>query len=254
MPGRSIAVRFFTWLKQATLKPQVDLIKEFSLVLVARKSLITARGFDAAVLEDTIYRLAAVVVEKTNVIPTKPSRNLYSYSYALPAGPDFSAALGLLDFCAKFTDSVALANSVLLRLLPPPSGIEVTDWITKYLMEFVLKLDTRLQTMTPKQGLTHVPYANFCTAVTRAFLTQVLKPRPADFEMPSQLKNFGCSSSCPDCAVVRKFFTLDVVPTTNIAKVQSVRTHLERELAKTKAFGIGWVTIKQGSPYRLQVC
>lgn len=199
-----------------------------------------------------ISKLALATIERTDLKPTLPGPKLsYGNHYRTQAplpSPDFSATVQLLRFCSNFSDRVTLFNRVLQRLLIPPSSIQMTDWITKYLMEFIPTLDAHLVTIS--QNLTDFPYANFCASIMRAFITMVLKSKPADIELPSLMKNFGCG--CVECGNLQRFFT-DGNTTISIRKHLTTRTHLERELIKVRAFGITWVTIRAGSPHELQV-
>jgi hypothetical protein len=243
-------LRFVSWL-EGTRTDQLTLVKQLALQLSDKRASIKASGFDNSVLKEILFKLATRVVKKTNITPKKPPYNYHPYGRGFTTPDyDFSDILQLLDFCTKFPKHVALASKVLRRFETPPAGTTPQDWISKYLMEFVPKLDSHLK--ITKQDLVNTPYAEFCTTVTRAFFTTILGPKPPESDLPPELKNFGCSGYCSECMVLRKFFA-DVTETMNLPRPQSTRTHLERELARVRTFGITWTTIRRGSPHNLVV-
>ncbi|THH16519.1 hypothetical protein EW146_g4134 [Bondarzewia mesenterica] len=96
----------------------------------------------------------------------------------------------------------------------------------------------------------YAPWAGFCAAIVMGFVQTVLGEKPGESVPAQQLREIGCG--CAECALLRQFFLSDLQEV-SFRKVQSIRTHLERQLKQSRAWGVTWGTFKYGSPHTLQV-
>ncbi|KAF9022475.1 hypothetical protein BDZ89DRAFT_202902 [Hymenopellis radicata] len=100
-------------------------------------------------------------------------------------------------------------------------------------------------------AITDAPFSTFATEVIKLFVREALGEKPEEVVSLDELKAIPCG--CYDCSRFLKRFLFGHQDETEVREKQKVRTHLEKRLAKTRAWGFTWETIKEGSPHTLRI-
>jgi hypothetical protein len=141
----------------------------------------------------------------------------------------------------------SLCDILFLRLLDPPSGIDVPVHVSKILLLFVSALK--------KAGidLTTPPFSVFCSGVFQNFIkvTGPAPPHGAWTIPPSELDRLKCKDNCPQCRRLRSFLCGNWKEEC-FQEVQKIRSHLEDQ-AKSLEIGLTWETSSEERPYTLVV-
>ncbi|KAJ7689035.1 hypothetical protein B0H17DRAFT_1067547 [Mycena rosella] len=154
----------------------------------------------------------------------------------------------LVQFCFEL-GAQSQCQRLLLRFVPPPTGSTVPQHVSTTLAPFLPVLRQYLV----GEGLDFQvdPYKMFAAAMVRAFAEQVMAQKPHEVVPAAQLQGVGCKA-CAECRELKAFFCSDK-STISFPRVQSIRTHLERYLGVTRAWGVVWETRKYGSPHTLHI-
>ncbi|KAJ7450061.1 hypothetical protein B0H11DRAFT_2078301 [Mycena galericulata] len=199
------------------------------------------------VYSDVVIALVRAAIDSFNT--SSLVKKSYSYSYISAPHNASDQMMALVKFCFEL-GARSQCQRLLLRFVPPPAGSTVAQHVSDVLAPF---LPVLRQYLAGKHLDFHTePYKKFAGAVIKAFAEHVMGPqKPTEVIPVAQLQSVGCGA-CTDCQALKTFF-LSEQPVTSFSRVQMIRTHLERQLVKTRAWGVSWQTIKSGSPHTLQV-
>ncbi|KAJ7641775.1 hypothetical protein FB45DRAFT_900986 [Roridomyces roridus] len=156
--------------------------------------------------------------------------------------------IALVEFCFE-VGAQSQCERLLTRFTPPPVGVAIAQHVSDVLAPFLPVLEQYLSAV--ELDLRTEPYRTFAATVVEAFAEHVMSPRPTEPVSAAQKEKIGCGS-CQECRELRAFFLSDR-ESIGFMRVQAIRTHLERQLAKTRAWGARWDTVASGSPHTLQV-
>ncbi|KAJ7722653.1 hypothetical protein DFH07DRAFT_856715 [Mycena maculata] len=154
----------------------------------------------------------------------------------------------LVKFCFEL-GAQSQCKHLLLRFVPPSAGSTIRQHVSGVLAPFLPIL--RHYLLGKDLDLQTEPYKTFAVEVIKSFAAKVMAQKPGEVVPVAKLQAFGCGA-CPECGMLRAFFMEDK-PMISLARVQSIRAHLERQLGATRAWGVVWSTIRDRSPYSLQV-
>ncbi len=159
--------------------------------------------------------------------------------------------LRLIKLCCSI-GCQAHITLVLDRILLPKADCDVRNQIEKGLIPVLLQL--RKTVLPQSQIYSDEPYSSFAAKAIKVYIKAVLGQKPVETVSVTQIGTVGCNQ-CEDCRHMRQFFLGEgpEVKVLSITKVQIVRAHLEKELAKTLAWGVTWTTNRSGSPHTLQI-
>ncbi|KAJ7666689.1 hypothetical protein DFH06DRAFT_1184497 [Mycena polygramma] len=192
---------------------------------------------------DLIITLVRIAIDTFNVSPTATAGYPYYYSNA-PS----DRMIDMVKFCFE-VGTQNQCQRILLRLVPPPSGTTVAQHISKTLAPFLPVLGKYL--VSRQLDFQTDPFKMFAAAVVKSFADNVMSQKPSEVVPVAQLQRIGCQA-CAECLALKAFFLSDK-PSIAFARVQTIRTHLERQLASTRGLGVTWQTIKGRSPHTLSV-
>ncbi|KAJ7457358.1 hypothetical protein FB451DRAFT_1098079 [Mycena latifolia] len=157
--------------------------------------------------------------------------------------------IGLVKFCFEL-GAQSLCQRLLLRFVPPPPGSTIAQHVSDVLAPFLPVL--RQYLLGQRLDFQTEPYKIFAATVVKAFAEKVMPAQKPHEAVPlTQLQAIGCQA-CSECKELNAFFCSDKA-TISFARVQGVRTHLERRLAITRSWGVTWETIKGRSPHTLKI-
>ncbi|KAJ7450057.1 hypothetical protein B0H11DRAFT_325445 [Mycena galericulata] len=170
-----------------------------------------------------------------------------SYHYARTASPS-DHMISLLNFCFEL-GTHSQCRPLLLRFVPPPAGSTAAQHVSSVLGPFLPVLRQYLE----GKGLSiqSEPFKTFAATVVRLFAEKVMGLKPREVVPISQLQGIGCQA-CAECGELKAFF-LSARTTISFARIGNIRTHLERQLLQTRAWGVDWVTTKARSPHTLKI-
>ncbi|KAJ6632203.1 hypothetical protein B0H10DRAFT_1976516 [Mycena sp. CBHHK59/15] len=169
-----------------------------------------------------------------------------SYGYGTMTLSD--QMIGLVKFCFE-VGAQSQCQRLLLRLVPPPTGSTVQQHVSGVLAPFLPIL--RQYLVTQRLDFRTDPYKMFSAAVVKAFADKVMSQKPTEVVPVTQLQGIGCNV-CSECRELKAFF-LSEKETISFARVQGIRTHLERHLGTARSWGVVWETIKGRSPHTLKI-
>ncbi|KAJ6489159.1 hypothetical protein C8R47DRAFT_476844 [Mycena vitilis] len=196
---------------------------------------------------DVLITLVRIAIDTLDVSPSVATGSGYPYYYAtVPSQSD--KMIDMIKFCFE-VGAQNQCQRILLRLVPPPSGTTVAQHTSKVLAPFLPVLGKYL--LSRQSDFETDPFKMFAAAIVKSFADNVMSQKPSEVVPAAQLQKIGCQA-CAECQALKAFFTSDK-PSIAFARVQSVRTHLERQLESTRAMGVTWQTIKAGSPHTLSV-
>jgi hypothetical protein len=175
-------------------------------------------------------------------------RPQYPYSYMAVTSPS-EHMLAILKFCFE-VGAQSQCQRLLLRFVPPPAGSTVAKHVSGVLAPFLPVL--RQYLATQKLDFRSEPYRMFSAAVVKSFADKVMSQKPTEVIPVAQLQTIGCGI-CSECIALRQFF-LSEAQTISFSRAQVIRTHLERQLLKARAWGVVSETLRRGSPHTLRVC
>lgn len=156
--------------------------------------------------------------------------------------------IALVKFCFE-VGAQNYCQRLLLRFVPPPAGTTVAQHVSSVLAPFLPVL--RQYLAGQRLDFQSEPYRMFAAAVVRAFAEHVMGQKPSEVVSVAQLQGVGCQG-CAECKTLRSFFLSDQA-TVSFRRTQTIRSHIERHLAATRAWGVSWETIRVGSPHTLKV-
>ncbi|KAJ7722655.1 hypothetical protein DFH07DRAFT_971838 [Mycena maculata] len=196
---------------------------------------------------DLIATLVRAAIDTFNTSSLRrPPGHYYSGYNANSSASD--QMISLVKFCFEL-GAQGHCQHLLLRFVPPPAGSTVPQHISGVLAPF---LPVLRQYLAGKHlDFQTEPYKKFAAAVVKSFAEKVMVQKPSEVVPVARLQGIGCGA-CTECGLLRAFF-LGERQTIAFARVQGVRTHLERQLGATRAWGVVWSTIRSGSPHTLQV-
>ncbi|KAJ7101409.1 hypothetical protein B0H15DRAFT_410938 [Mycena belliarum] len=197
---------------------------------------------------DVIVTLVRAAIDAFDTATLKTTAPSYSYYGARATNSPSDHMLALVKFCFEF-DAQNQCQRLLLRFVPPPAGSNVARHISDVLAPFLPVLKQYL--VSKRLDFQTDPYKMFAAAVIRAFAEKVMGQKPHELVPAAQLQAIGCNR-CSECVELKAFFCSDK-QTMSFARVQGIRTHLERQLAVTRAWGVHWETIRAGSPHTLKI-
>jgi hypothetical protein len=194
----------------------------------------------------------AIDTFNTSTLAAASSYSGYPYNYS--SYPSYNATtpaeqmIRMVKFCFE-VGAKSQCQRLLLRFVPPPSGSTVAQHVSKVLAPFL----PVLQQFLASKRLTFEtePYKMFAAAVVKSFAETVMSQKPQEVIPVARLQGIGCQG-CSECRELKAFFLSDK-PTISFARVQSIRTHLERQLGSTRSWGVRLDTIRSGSPHTLRV-
>ncbi|KAJ7886201.1 hypothetical protein B0H14DRAFT_2698032 [Mycena olivaceomarginata] len=155
--------------------------------------------------------------------------------------------IAIIDFCFE-VGGRSQCQYLLPRFVPPPTGTTATQHVSGVLAPFLPDLQEYL--VGKDLNFEAEPYKTFAVTVAKLFAEKVMTPKPSEPVPASKLRAIGCG--CRDCKELKAFFQ-SAHAVVCLPAVQKIRLHLERELAKTRAWGVSWQTVKKGSPRMLEV-
>lgn len=155
--------------------------------------------------------------------------------------------IAMIDFCFE-VGGQSQCQYLLPRFVPPPTGTTATQHVSGVLAPFLPDLQKYL--VGKDLNFEAEPYKTFVVTVAKLFAEKVMTPKPSEPVPASKLRAIGCG--CRDCKELKAFFR-SAQAVVCLPAVQKIRLHLERELAKTRAWGVSWQTVKAGSPRMLEV-
>ncbi len=180
-------------------------------------------------------------------------------SYRLPtsrrlrthANMAVETGLRLIKLCCSI-GCQAHITLVLDRILLPKADCDVRNQIEKGLIPVLFQL--RKTVLPQSQIYSDEPYVSFAAKAIKVYIKAVLGQKPVETVSITQIGTVGCNQ-CEDCRCMRQFFLGEgwEGKVLSITKVQIVRAHLEKELAKTLAWGVTWTTNRSGSPHTLEI-
>ncbi|KAJ7123875.1 hypothetical protein C8R43DRAFT_1031770 [Mycena crocata] len=239
-------------------------------ILKQRLNADTLKGHESSTLQDLARSIAAefprqqmqdtiAIQARSDVIIALVRRAIDTFDVAalgkmIPSylyGRTQTAAdimISLVKFCFE-VGAQSQCQRLLLRFVPPPPGTNVPQHVSKVLAPFLPVLRQYLAS----KGLDFQsdPYKMFAAAVVRAFAEKVMSQKPSEVISAAQLQGIGCQA-CAECRELRAFFLSDR-PTISFPRVQTIRTHLERQLSATRHWGVVLETVRRGSPHTLKV-
>ncbi|KAJ6510824.1 hypothetical protein C8R45DRAFT_1068742 [Mycena sanguinolenta] len=201
-------------------------------------------GVSQQAYSDLIIALVRLAIDTFDTSSlSKPAVGYYPY-HTNPA----DKMIAMIKFCFE-VGAKNQCQRLLLRFVPPPNGFTVGQHVSKVLAPFMPVL--RQYLASKRLDFQTEPYKMFAAAVVKAFAEQVMAQKPTEAVPAAQRQAVGCQG-CTECRELRVFFASDA-PTIRFSRVQGIRTHLERELQKTRSWGVKWETIRSGSPHTLLV-
>ncbi|KLO18809.1 hypothetical protein SCHPADRAFT_885906 [Schizopora paradoxa] len=226
--------------------------------IASKKSEVAPDHPDALVYQAIIDGLLKAIIALTDFEAKQPAVHRpsgygYGYGYggygATTASTTVeSAGFKLIKLCNS-TGCQAHIPLILDRMLMPKASSDIRKQIEYGLVPLVPQLKTYLTSIG--QAITNEPYASFAAKTIKGYVKNVLGPKPKETVATAQLKTVGCNA-CDACREMRRLF-LSETKVFSMARNQNVRKHMERELEKTRAWGVTWTTIRSGSPQKLQI-
>lgn len=159
-----------------------------------------------------------------------------------------STALNLIKLCHS-SGCQSHIPLILDRVLPPNSDLQaqIENGLVPLLPHLKLYLTSLGQTIMQE------PYASFMAKAIKGYIDVVLGPKPEDRVSNAQFDAIGCDiDQCGYCPNLRKYLRGDD-RVLSVTRRAFIREHLEKELEKTRSWGVTWTTIHSGSPYTLQI-
>ncbi|KLO18811.1 hypothetical protein SCHPADRAFT_100399 [Schizopora paradoxa] len=225
--------------------------------LALRKGGFAADHPDAVTYQAIMDGLLKAIIASTDFEakqPQVPSYRPYGYRYGVynpttTVTETFeSAGFKLIRLC-NTSGCQAHIPLILDRMLMPKANSDIRKQIEYGLVPFLPQLKTYLASIG--QDITSEPYASFTAKGIKGYVKNVLGAKPKETVSTSHLNTVGCKT-CDDCREMRKLL-LSESKVFSMPRNQIIRKHLEKELAKTRAWGVSWTTIRSGSPQSLQV-
>ncbi|KAJ6523305.1 hypothetical protein B0H19DRAFT_1201796 [Mycena capillaripes] len=216
------------------------IVKEFPRTQMQDNSALQAYS-------EVIIALVRVAIDTFDVSSLRPAA-YNSYPYYHRAQTPSDQMISLVKFCFEL-GAQSQCQRLLLRLVPPPSGTTVVQHVSKVLAPFLPVL--RQYLVSKRLDFQTEPYKMFAAAVVKSFADKVMSQKPSEVVPAAQLQKIGCGG-CGECQALRAFFLSDQA-SISFSRVQSVRTHLERQLNGTQTWGVTLATIRAGSPHTLQI-
>jgi hypothetical protein len=195
-----------------------------------------------------LTRVAIDTFDSASLARTASLHTGYPYYYQQAATPA-DQMIGMVKFCFE-VGAKSQCQRLLLRFVPPPNGSNVAQHVSKVLAPFMPVL--RQYLISQRLDFQTEPYKMFAGAVVKAFAEKVMVQKPTEVVPIASLQKIGCQV-CSDCQQLKAFFMSDQT-TFSISRKQQQRTHMERYLAATRAWGVSWVTVKNRTPHTLMVC
>ncbi|KAJ7218972.1 hypothetical protein B0H12DRAFT_326780 [Mycena haematopus] len=206
-------------------------------------------GVPQQAYDDLIIALVRVAIDTfdTSSLTKTPLDYNYTYTQSIRTNPA-DQMIAMLKFCFE-VGAKNQCQRLLLHFVPPPNGFTVAQHVFKVLAPFMPVL--RQYLLSQSLDFETEPYKMFAAAVVKAFAEKVMEQEPTEVVPVASLQTVGCQT-CKECRELKTFFLSNQV-TIKFTRGQSIRTHLERQLGKTGAWGVTWETIRHGSPYTLEV-
>ncbi|KAJ7101404.1 hypothetical protein B0H15DRAFT_927201 [Mycena belliarum] len=197
---------------------------------------------------DVIVTLVRAAIDAFDTATLKKTAPSYSYYGARTTNSPSDHMLALVKFCFEL-GAKSQCQRLLLRFVPPPAGSNVARHVSDVLAPFLPMLQKYL--VSKRLDFQTDPYKMFAAAVIKAFAEKVMGQKPHEIVPAAKLQTIGCDG-CPECVELKAFFCSDK-QTVSFSRVQGIRTHLERQLAVTRSWGVVWETIKVRSPHTLEI-
>ncbi|KAJ7102727.1 hypothetical protein C8R44DRAFT_988104 [Mycena epipterygia] len=202
----------------------------------------------AQAYNDVISSLVCLSIDTfptSSLVKTVSTHRYHGYGrYTTPS----DKMIAMVKFCFE-VGARSQCQRLLLRFLSPPAGSTLEQHISNALVPFLPVL--RQYLITKALDFQTDPYKMFAAAVIRAFADKIMAQKPHEVVPVAQLQAVGCG--CSECQLLKSFF-LSEKATIDFPRVQSIRTHLERQLAtRARSWGVVCTTIRSGSPHTLRV-
>jgi hypothetical protein len=235
-------------------------VRMLALCLHQQKGLFVRGPHDPAILQDLLCDMISYIASCTSFSHSGLSGFGPSGCYGgtlsmLGAGiamsPTFShtAALEVFKFCFDFGDSAIALCTKITPFIRPPASIDEFAWFRGWFQPFITDLRVFLRSV--KISITRQPFRSIIATITKRFISKVGK-KPIETISVAPFSMFGCG--CQPCSNIRVFLMESSGREWRLSAVQSIRTHLEKQLAVLKSKGLTWTTVKFGSPHTLVVC
>ncbi|KAJ7641770.1 hypothetical protein FB45DRAFT_900979 [Roridomyces roridus] len=208
------------------------------------KNAFSAQG--SAAYNRVLATLVCTMIDRVDTAALfKGGYSYATYSYGSPS----EQMLSLVKFCFE-VGAQNQCQRLLLRFVPPPTGVTVAKHVSDVLAPFLPVLKQYLATQN--LDLRTDPYRMFAAAVVKGFAEHVMTAKPTEMVSAAQLATVGCGM-CAECRELRAFF-LSARESIAFSRVQAIRTHLERQLGGVaRTWGVQLATLRHGSPHTLQI-